>query len=159
MGEVYRARDTKLDRDVALKTPRLDLNRDAALLGRLASEAKAIAALNHPNIVTIYSVDEANAILFLTMELVQGQSLADILQGESLPLETFFELALPLVEAIKSAHARGFVHRDLKPANFKIDGEDRPKILDFGLAKFHHCGSPSGSNVQETLDVTVDERI
>ena len=159
MGEVYRARDTRLGRDVALKTLHLDSSRDPELLGRLASEARAVAALNHPNIVTIYSVDEADATPFLTMELVEGKPLSELLRPSGLPLDEFFNLAAPIVEAVRSAHDRGVIHCDLKPTNVMVNGEGRPKILDFGLAKLHRDDEVRSNCDQETLAATMDGRL
>jgi serine/threonine protein kinase/tetratricopeptide (TPR) repeat protein len=135
MGEVYRARDTKLDRDVALKVLPVDVSRDPARLERFQREAKAIAALNHPNIVTIHSVEEADGVHFLTMELIEGESLDRTLTGEGLELARIFDIATPLADALATAHDRGIIHRDLKPANVMITREGRIKVLDFGLAK------------------------
>src|SRR5439155_18068678 len=137
MGEVYRARDAKLHRDIALKVL---LERGAAdphRRARFAREAQSVAALNHPSIVTIYSVEEANGIPFLTMELVEGKPLKEIIPKDGLPLERLLKIAIPLAEALNAAHARGITHRDLKPANIMIGADNRVKILDFGLAKLH----------------------
>jgi len=135
MGEVFRARDTRLDRDVALKVLPLDSARDTWRLKRFEREARAIAALNHPNIVTIHSLEDSGGINFLTMELVKGQTLGDYLPATGLPLDRFLEIAIPLADALSYAHSHGITHRDLKPANIMLDEEMRPKILDFGLAK------------------------
>jgi serine/threonine protein kinase/tetratricopeptide (TPR) repeat protein len=135
MGEVYRARDTKLNRDVALKVLPSEMARAPGRLNRFEREARAVASLKHPNIVTIYSVEEVDGVHFLTMELVEGQTLSDTLRRSGLPLDRFFDLAIPLVDAISSAHAKGITHRDLKPANIMTDQEGRLKVLDFGLAK------------------------
>ncbi|HLE72464.1 MAG TPA: protein kinase, partial [Vicinamibacteria bacterium] len=148
MGEVYLAEDTKLDRKVALKV----LPPEMASLERRARferEAKAIAALNHPNIVHVYSVEEEAGVSFLTMELVRGKTLAELLPAGGFPMSRFFEIAIPLSDAVASAHARGITHRDLKPENVMESDEGRVKVLDFGLAKlkpgfgFSGSGSPS----------------
>jgi len=132
MGQVYRARDSRLRRDVALKTlPTTDPERRQ----RFEREALAIAALNHPNIVTIYSVEEADGTAFLTMELVEGMSLTDAIPASGLPLDRLLSIAIPLADALSAAHAKGITHRDLKPANVMLAADGRVKVLDFGLAK------------------------
>jgi len=148
MGEVYRARDTKLDRDVAIKILPPDSARDPQHRRRFEREAKAVAALKHPNIVTIHSVEEVDGVHFITMELVEGQTLTEILPAGGLPLERFFAIAIPIADAVSCAHAHGVTHRDLKPANIMVDREQRPKILDFGLAKLWFSPTP---DVEETV--------
>ncbi len=135
MGEVYRAEDKKLKREVALKLlpPRVASN--VRRLERFQREAEALAALNHPNIVTVFSVEGADGLRFLTMELVDGETLSERIPEGGMPLERFFETAIPLADALAAAHARGVIHRDLKPANVMVDREGRVKVLDFGLAK------------------------
>ncbi len=135
MGEVFRASDTKLGRDVALKVLPAEMAGDAERLGRFQREARAVAALNHPHIVTIYSVEEADSIHFLTMELVEGQSLDRMIPACGLPIDQIVEIAGALAEALAAAHEKGIVHRDLKPANVMVNSEGRVKVLDFGLAK------------------------
>src|SRR3990172_6665830 len=148
MGEVYVADDTKLDRKVALKVlpPEMASSERRA---RFEREAKAVAALNHPNIVHVYSVEEEAGVSFLTMELVRGKTLAELLPAGGFPMSRFFEIAIPLSDAVASAHARGITHRDLKPENVMESDEGRVKVLDFGLAEmkpgfgFSGIGSPS----------------
>ncbi|HMB68066.1 MAG TPA: protein kinase, partial [bacterium] len=135
MGAVYRARDTKLHRDVALKVLPPDAARDPERTRRFEREARAVAAMEHPNIVTIHSVEDVDGLHFLTMELVEGRTLSEIIPPGGLPLEPFLRIALPLTEAMSLAHAKGITHRDLKPANVMVDREGRVKVLDFGLAK------------------------
>lgn len=135
MGEVYRATDTKLGRDVALKVLPAEMARDPERLARFQREAKALAALNHPHIVTIHSVEEEDGIHFLTMELVQGQSLDRLIPAGGLSSEKIVEIARALSEALAAAHEKGIIHRDLKPANVMVTVDGRVKVLDFGLAK------------------------
>ena len=135
MGEVYRATDAKLGREVALKVLPPDMARDSERLARFQREARALAALNHPHIVTIYSVEESDGVHFLTMELVEGQSLDHRIPEGGLPVQQIVEIASALADALAVAHGKGIVHRDLKPANVMVTEEGRIKVLDFGLAK------------------------
>ncbi len=135
MGEVYRATDTKLGRQVALKVLPPDVADDLERLARFQREARAVAALNHPNVVTLYSVEESEGIHFLTMELVEGQPLDRLISGKGLPADRIIEIAHALAEALAAAHEKGILHRDLKPANVMVTKEGRVKVLDFGLAK------------------------
>ena len=135
MGEVYRATDTKLGRDVALKVLPPDVASDPQRLARFQREARAVAALNHPNIVTLYSVEECDGVHFLTMELLEGQPLDRLIAASSLAVERIVEIASALADALIAAHEKGIVHRDLKPANVMVTHEGRVKVLDFGLAK------------------------
>jgi TolB-like protein/Flp pilus assembly protein TadD len=135
MGEVYRAHDSKLGRDVALKVLPPKTAADPDRLRRFKREARAVAALNHPHIVTIHSVEEMSGTHFLTMELVNGVALSHLIPDGGLPLEKIFEIAIPVAEALAAAHEKDIVHRDLKPANIMVDKKGRTKILDFGLAK------------------------
>jgi serine/threonine protein kinase len=146
MGEVYRAHDPRLGRDVALKVLPAAFAADRERLRRFEQEARAAAALNHPNIVTIYSVEEANGLPFLTMELVEGQPLSDLIQPGGLPLDRLLGVAIPLADALAAAHGKGITHRDLKPANLMVGADRRVKILDFGLAKLHEP-SPAAATV------------
>ena len=135
MGQVYRAIDTRLKRDVALKVLPAGTAADPERLERFQREAQAIAALNHPNVVTIYSVEKADATHFLTMELVEGKTLVEVIPPQGLSLKDLLALAIPLTDAVSAAHERGIVHRDLKPANVMVGDDGRLKVLDFGLAK------------------------
>jgi serine/threonine protein kinase len=135
MGEVYRATDTKLGRDVALKVLPAEMAQDPERLGRFRREAKVLAQLDHPSIVTIYSVEESDGVHFLTMQLVEGQPLDRLICEGGLPLEQIVEIASALGDALAAAHEKGIVHRDLKPANVMVSNEGRVKVLDFGLAK------------------------
>ena len=135
MGEVYCARDPKLNRLIAIKVLREEFTADLQRRFRFEREAQSIAALNHPNIVTIYSVEEADGLHFLTMELVDGKPLGDMIVKGGLPLARILSVAIPLVDAISAAHQKRITHRDLKPANLMITADGRVKVLDFGLAK------------------------
>ena len=135
MGEVYRARDTNLKREVAIKVLPEDLAADADRLARLEREAHLLAALNHPNIATIHNLEEADGTRFLVLELVKGESLEARLVRERLPVEEALGVARQIAEALEAAHGEGIIHRDLKPANVLITPEGRVKVLDFGLAK------------------------
>ena len=135
MGEVYRARDLKLKREVAIKILPDEFSRDAARLSRFQREAEVLASLNHPNIAVIYDLEEANATRFLVLELVEGETLADRIQRGRIPTEEALTIARQIAEAFEAAHEKGVIHRDLKPANVKITPEGNIKILDFGLAK------------------------
>jgi non-specific serine/threonine protein kinase len=146
MGQVWRAEDTKLGREVALKVLSEEFADNADRLERFEREARAVAALNHPHIVTIYSVEEAEGTRFLTMELIDGQSLDKLIPDGGLDLERFFELATPLAEAISAAHDKSVIHRDLKPTNVMVDGGGRVKVLDFGLAKLQETSDASDSS-------------
>jgi Tol biopolymer transport system component len=141
MGEVYRARDPRLGRDVAIKILPAAISADAARLRRFEQEARATAALNHPNIVTIYSVEQADGLPFVTMEFVEGASLAQLISRAGMPLGRLLPIAIALADAISAAHSRGIVHRDLKPSNVMVAADDRVKVLDFGLAKLLHVES------------------
>jgi len=135
MGEVYLAEDTTLNRRVALKVLPPELAESEERRARFTREAKALAALNHPNIVTVHSVEEDGGVHFITMELVKGKTLADLLPRQGFSLDRFFDIAVPLADAVAAAHEQGIVHRDLKPGNVMVGAEGRVKVLDFGLAK------------------------
>ncbi len=147
MGEVYRARDNRLNRDVAVKILPANMAESNERRARFKREASTIAALKHPNIVTIYSVEESDGTHFITMELVEGKTLAEIIPETGLTLEKFLDVSIPLADALTSAHEQGVVHRDLKPANIMFDAEGRVKILDFGLAKLTEEVSEDGATV------------
>ncbi len=135
MGEVYRSRDSKLGREVALKVLPTSVAIDPERLGRFSREAKLLAALNHPNIAAIYGLEDFGATHAIVMELVEGPTLADRIRAGPMPSEEALPIAKQICEALEYAHERGIVHRDLKPANIKVTEEDNAKVLDFGLAK------------------------
>jgi hypothetical protein len=135
MGEVYRARDTKLKRDVAIKILPDEFARDADRVARFQREAEVLASLNHPNIAAIHDLDEANGSRYLVLELVEGETLADRIQRGPIPLNEALGIAKHICEALEAAHEKGIIHRDLKPANVKTTPDGKVKVLDFGLAK------------------------
>jgi len=135
MGEVYRATDTKLKREVAIKVLPEDVARDRERLARFEREAHVLASLNHPHIASIYGLEESDGVPCLVLELVEGQTLAERLKEGSLPVDKGLELARQIASALEAAHEKGVIHRDLKPANIKITPEGTAKVLDFGLAK------------------------
>src|SRR3954470_22418669 len=135
MGEVYRARDTKLNRDVALKVLPDSFASDPERLLRFTREAQTLAALNHPHIAAIYGLEETGGVSALVMELVEGEDLSHRIARGAMPLEEALPIAKQVAEAMETAHEKRIVHRDLKPANIKITSGGRVKILDFGLAK------------------------
>jgi serine/threonine protein kinase len=158
MGEVYRARDISLGRDVALKVLPDTLARSPDRMARFEREAQLLASLNHPNIASIYGFEESGGTRALVMELVDGPTLAERMGARAIPLEDALPIARQIAEAIEHAHERGIIHRDLKPANVKLTAEGRVKVLDFGLAKALETQVPdSGSESRaptRTLDVT-----
>ena len=150
MGEVYRARDTKLDRDVALKVLPQAFTDDPDRLVRFEREAKVLASLNHPNIGHIYGLEEAEGQKALVLELVEGPTLADRIKQGPIPVDEALPIAKQIAEALEAAHEQGVIHRDLKPANVKVRPDGMVKVLDFGLAKAFQL-DPSG---QQTSDLT-----
>jgi tRNA A-37 threonylcarbamoyl transferase component Bud32/Tol biopolymer transport system component len=148
MGEVYKARDTRLGRDVVIKTLRPEVASDAGRLRRFEQEARAASALNHPNIVTIHDIGSQEGTLYIAMELVEGATLRELLAAdEPLPIRKTLELATQIAEGLGSAHAAGIVHRDLKPENVIVSKDGFVKILDFGLAKLAALSPEEGSEV------------
>src|SRR5262245_40172614 len=141
MGEVYRARDTKLNRDVALKILPAAFASDPERLARFKREAHVLAALNHPNIAAIYGFEDSSDRHALVLELVEGETLADRVQPKGLPIDEAIAIARQLVDALEAAHDRGVIHRDLKPANIKLRPDGTVKVLDFGLAKLADPGT------------------
>jgi len=153
MGEVYRAIDTKLKRQVAIKILPASLAFDADRLARFQREAEVLASLNHPNIAAIYGLEESQGLKALVMELVEGPTLADRIAAGALPLEDVMPIAKQIAEALEAAHERGVIHRDLKPANIKITAQGQVKVLDFGLAAI--VQDPSRSDVNTTHSPTL----
>jgi len=159
MGEVWKARDTRLDRDVALKFLPRPADADSESVTRFAREARALAALNHPNIIAIYSVEETLESRFLVMELVPGRRLGELIPERGLPLERFFEWAIPMTEAISAAHERGVIHGDLKPANVMVTDEGRLKVLDFGLARIRERPTETKAPDLPTETLNIETRL
>ena len=151
MGEVYRAIDPRLHREVAVKVLSEEMAKDPERLERFEREARTIASLSHPNIVTIHSVEEADGLRFITMELVDGETLAELIPPGGLPLSRFFELAHPIVTALVAAHERGITHRDLKPENVMVGKDGRVRVLDFGLAKAQSIELPGDDAPTQVL--------
>jgi serine/threonine-protein kinase len=147
MGEVYRARDTRLGRNVALKVLPAEFLADPARLGRFEQEARSASALNHPNIVTVHDVGRAEATAYFAMELVEGKTLRELLTPGALPLKRTLSIAAQVADALAAAHSSGIVHRDLKPENVMVTAEGRVKVLDFGLAKLLPAGAEGGSQL------------
>ena len=154
MGEVYRALDTTLDRQVALKVLPIEVASDPDRLARFEREAKTLATLNHPHIVTIHTVESVGNVHFLTMELVEGRPLSQLIPKGGMTLERLFDIAIPLADALTAAHDKGIVHRDLKPANIMVTDEGRVKVLDFGLAKLRHQAKPTDLSEMVTEPLT-----
>ena len=155
MGEVYRARDTKLDRDVALKVLPEAFTQDPDRLARFEREAKVLASLNHPNIAQIHGLEESDGVRALVLELVEGPTLADRIKQGAIPLDEALPIAKQIAEALEAAHEKGIIHRDLKPANIKVRDDGMVKVLDFGLAKaFQPDASDPGLSQSPTISLT-----
>src|SRR5436309_4725611 len=158
MGEVYRARDSRLKREVAIKILPEEFSRDAERVSRFQREAEVLASLNHPNIAAIYDLEEVNDTRFLVLELVEGATLAERIQRGPIPVEEALDIAKHICDALEAAHEKGIVHRDLKPANVKITGDGKVKVLDFGLAKaIENTPSPATMSNSPTLSVAATQ--
>src|SRR4029077_14453419 len=154
MGEVYRARDTKLGRDVALKVISDTFALDPDRLARFHREAQVLASLNHPHIAAIYGFEDSGAIHALVLELVEGETLADRTARGAVPLDEALPIARQICEALEAAHEQGIIHRDLKPANIKVTPDGVVKVLDFGLAKLNEPNVSNGPNVPNALSMS-----
>src|SRR5262245_47521298 len=161
MGEVYRASDTRLKRDVAIKALPEELGLDADRVNRFQREAELLASLNHPNIAGIHDLLDVNGARFLVLELVEGETLADRLERGPLPVADALQIARQICDALEVAHEKGIVHRDLKPANIKIGPENAVKVLDFGLAKMltRTVGESSRASLDNSPTMTSPVRV
>src|SRR5262247_1191446 len=147
MGEVYRARDTRLKRDVAIKVLPESVASNPDRLARFQREAEVLASLNHPNIAAIHGLEESNGTRALVMELVEGETLADRISRGPIPFDEALPVASQIAEALEAAHEQGIIHRDLKPANIKVRPDGTVKLLDFGLAKAMDSAGGSSPNM------------
>ena len=152
MGEVYRAKDTRLEREVAIKTLSLDHCSRPEALSRFEQEARSACALNHPNIVTIYELGHVNGTRFIAMELVEGETLRALLASGPIPFRKSVAIAAQVADGLAKAHEAGVVHRDLKPENLMVSRDGTAKVLDFGLAKLRKL-DPAGSS-DATTNIT-----
>src|SRR5262245_5018437 len=155
MGEVYRARDTRLKREVALKILPASFDNEPMRVARFQREAEVLASLNHPHIAGIYGYEESGTTHALVLELVEGETLQQRLARGPIPIHEALPLAGQIAAALEGAHQRGIIHRDLKPANIKITPDGTVKVLDFGLAKLAEpASSPSGSSEISTTELS-----
>src|SRR5213595_2976751 len=152
MGDVYRARDTRLGREVAIKVLHEARARDREALRRFEQEARSASALNHPNIVTIHEIGSSNSTTYIAMEFVDGQTLREMLHTGPLPTRRLLDLAFQVADGLAKAHSAGIVHRDLKPENVMVSRDGVVKILDFGLAKLTAKDTDEQSRLQTQTD-------
>ena len=157
MGEVYRARDSKLKREVAIKVLPDEFSRDDERLSRFQREAEVLASLNHPHIAAIYDLADSGGLRFLVLELVPGETLADRIAGGRIPIDEVLHMAKQIAEALEAAHEKGVTHRDLKPANIKITPDRKVKVLDFGLAKVREAEG-TGANLSNSPTMTTTSK-
>src|SRR5262245_10031888 len=155
MGQVWRARDTKLGREVAIKVLPASLTSDPERLARFAREAQVLASLNHPNIAAIHHVEDTSDGPAIVMELVDGETLADRIARGPIPIDEALPIAKQIAEALEAAHEQGVVHRDLKPANIKVTPDGVVKVLDFGLAKLNESSGLNAPNGALSLSPTI----
>jgi len=152
MGEVYKARDTRLNREVAVKVLPAELSGDADRRARFEQEARSASALNHPNIVTLYDIGTHDGTLFIAMEMVEGRSLREVLAGGNLPVRKLLDISVQMADGLAKAHSAGIVHRDLKPENVMVSKDGFVKILDFGLAKLVQAPAAEASNLPTVVE-------
>src|SRR5215467_11794768 len=154
MGEVYRARDTKLHRDVALKILPETFSVDGDRIARFRREAQVLASLNHPNIAAIYGFEDSGRTHALVLELVEGPTLADRIAKGPIPIDEALPIAKQIAEALEGAHEQGIIHRDLKPANIKVRSDSTVKVLDFGLAKLSDPVASGAAALSQLATIT-----
>ena len=154
MGEVYRARDTKLDRAVAIKILPEAFAADTERIARFQREARTLASLNHPNIAHIHGLEESNGVRALVMELVEGEDLAQRIARGAIPVDEALPIAKQMADALEAAHEQGIIHRDLKPANIKVRPDGTVKVLDFGLAKAMEPTGVASPSVSQSPTIT-----
>src|SRR5262245_51675124 len=155
MGEVYRATDTNLGRDVAIKVLPEAFAQDPERVARFEREAKTLASLNHPNIAIIHGVEKSQGTYALVMELVEGEDLSQRIARGAIPIEEALPIARQIAEALEAAHEQGIIHRDLKPANIKVKDDGTVKVLDFGLAKLAETGPTGAGPSPLTMSPTI----
>jgi len=154
MGEVYRARDTRLDRTVAIKILSADFAANRAAPERFQREARAVSALSHPNVCTLFDIGCQDDTHFIVMEFLEGQTLKEVIDSQPLPLPSVLEWGIQIGSALEAAHKVGIIHRDIKPANIFITSEGQAKLLDFGLAKIEKFSAAPETISDETVSAT-----
>src|SRR5215510_11790567 len=154
MGVVYKAEDTKLHRTVAIKALSADLVGDEKARARFLREARAASAIDHPNICTVYEVNEAEDVLFFVMQHIDGKTLKKFIGGRPLPLDQALEFSLEITDALAEAHRRNVIHRDIKSSNIMLNERNQTKILDFGLAKLLKSTGAGSSDSHHTIELT-----